>query len=563
MKPSSALPALPDAPAPLRAALEEAHDEPARAAALLALARHYREHTLDTAQQLAQAALELALPLDDPALVVDTLSVLASIEEGQGLHESAFDHLALALDLARTHGLDDLRSRVHNVRAIVRLTAGDLTGARRDFLEAQTLARASGDPLDLANIHVNLAFLEQHAGRAAEALHQLNLLEELLSTAPTDVRQLMAPYLHENRAATYLGLARRAHLRGRADAGAEARGRAWAALAATWAALEETPSRMMSLVLEAHTARLHVLEGDLDRALTHAQAAMRHHREARQRSYLDALLAMAEVQAAREQLGAAHESYREALGIAREQGRHRDIQHLLRAIAELHERGGDLGSALAVTREALAEADTTLERLAAIEQRHDDLFRELRLARAQARDWKESVRHAEEQARHDVLTGLLNRRGLHDRLLALPEGSGPLLVVLMDIDDFKGINDRHSHAAGDEALRAVAARLREAAPPNSLLVRWGGEEFLLLQPNADPSGAYAIVEGLRRAVAEHDWPTLPPGLRLTLSAGYAFAPTPAEADVRAATEQADEFQYRAKRAGRNRVCPAPSSSIPA
>ncbi|WP_104991499.1 diguanylate cyclase domain-containing protein [Deinococcus sp. NW-56] len=558
MQPSPApLPALPDAPAPLRAALERAGDAHARAAALLALARHYREHTLDTARRLALAALDTALPLDDAALVVDTLSVLASIEESQGLHESAFDHLALALDLARSHGLDELRSRVHNVRAIVRLTAGDLTGARRDFLEAQDLARRSGDRLDLANIHVNLAFLEHLAGRAPEALHQLNLLEELLGTCSTDERQAVEPYLHENRAATYLGLARRAHARGRADAGAEARGRAWAALAATWEALTRAPSRIMALIVEAHTARLCVLEGDLDRALAHAQAAMRHHHEAGQRSYLDALLAMAEVQAAREQLSAAHGYYREALAIAREQGRHRDIQFLLRAIAELHERGGDLGSALATTREALAEADATLERLAAIEQRHDDLFRELRQARAQARDWQESVRRAEEQARHDVLTGLLNRRGLHDRLLTLPGGSGPLLVALLDIDDFKGVNDRHSHAVGDEALRAVAGRLSDTAPPDSLLVRWGGEEFLLLLPEADPARAYATVEGLRRAVAEHDWPTLPRGLRLTVSAGYAFAPTPAEADVHAATEQADEFQYQAKRAGRNRVCPAP------
>lgn len=554
---ASPLPALLDAPAPLRAALERAPDDHTRAAALLALARHYRAHTLTAAQRLAQAALDTALPLDAPALVVDALSVLASIEEGRGLHEHALDHLALALDLARSHSLDALRSRVHNGRAIVRLTAGDLVGARRDLQEAQGLARASGDQLDLANSHINLAFLEHVAGRAAEALHQLNLLEELMGTLGAEERQMLMPFLHENRAATYLGLARRAHARGRLDAGAEARDRAWTAVAATRASLSHSPSRIIALILEAHAARLCVLEGRLDQALTHAQAAMRHHHEAGQRSYLDALLAMAEVQAARGQLGAAHADYREALAIAHEQGRHRDIQNLLRAVAELHERGGDLPAALATTREALAEADATLERLAVIEQRHDDLFRELREARAQAQDWQESVRRAEEQARHDPLTGLLNRRGLHDRLLTLPEHGGPLLVALLDIDDFKGVNDRYSHAVGDEALRAVAGRLQEAASPGSLLVRWGGEEFLLLHPGTPPDRALETVEHLRRAVAEHSWPTLPDGLRLTISAGYAFAPGPAEADVRAATEQADEFQYQAKRAGRNRVCPAP------
>lgn len=558
MEPSSSLlPALVDAPVPLRAALEEARDDHDRAAALLALARHFRAHTLTAAQRFAQAALNTALPLDDPALVVDTLSVLASIEEGRGLHEPALDHLALALDLARTHDLDALRSRVHNGRAIVRLTAGHITGARRDLQEAQELARASGDQLDLANSHINLAFLEHLAGRAPEALHQLNLLGELMGTLGAEERQTLSPFLHENRAATYLGLARRAHARGRLDAGAEARGRAWTAVAAARASLAHSPSRIIALILEAHAARLCVLEDDLEQALTHAQAALRHHHEAGQRSYLDALLAMAEVQAARGHLGAAHAHYREALAIAHEQGRHRDIQQLLRAIAELHERGGDLPAALATTREALAEADTTLERLAALDQRHDDLFRELRQARAQARDWQESVHRAEEQARHDPLTGLLNRRGLHDRLLTLPEGSGPLLVALLDIDDFKEVNDRYSHAVGDEALRAVAGRLSSSAPPGSLLVRWGGEEFLLLHSGTPPDRAFGTVEDLRRAVADSGWPTLPDGLRLTVSAGYAFAPGPAEADVRAATEQADESQYQAKRAGRNRVCPAP------
>ena len=101
---------------------------------------------------------------------------------------------------------------------------------------------------------------------------------------------------------------------------------------------------------------------------------------------------------------------------------------------------------------------------------------------------------------------LLNRRGLHDRLARLEEGTGPLLVALIDIDHFKGINDRYSHAVGDEALRAVARRLRGASPPGSLLGRWGGEEFLLLWPGAAPLQAHAAVEHLRRAVASTTGP---------------------------------------------------------
>lgn len=551
----------PDTPPALLAALDRAASGPERAAAFLALARHFRGRALALALALAQTALARALEAGAalarrPGLTVEILSVLGGIEATQGRHERAFEHLALALDLAQEHGLRDLESRVFNNRAIVRMSTGDLVGARRDLEGAQALARRAADPVDLGHASVNLAYLENLAGDHAQALHQLNVLEELLASLPDPDRGSLGLYLHENRAHTLLNLAREARERGRPEAEAEARARTRAAIAATRAGLAERPDRLLALLTEAHAARLCLLEGRLSCAEDHALAALDHHTQLGQQSYLDAWLALAEVRAAQGQFGEAQQHYAAALASARAQQRHRETQDILRAVAGLYERQGDLAAALETLREALSGAQLALGRLAQIEGRHDDLARELRQARALAQGWQDSVRRAEDQARQDPLTGLLNRRGLHDALTELAgAGGAPLLLALFDIDDFKSVNDRHSHAVGDAALRAVALRLRAQAPAGSLLVRYGGEEFLLVVPGLPPAGAPALVEELRRAVGAQGWSGLPPGLHLTVSAGYAPAPGAGDQAFRTALEQADEQLYRAKRAGRNRVWP--------
>jgi len=545
----------PDTPPALVTALEGAASEAARAAAYLALARHFRHHALPEALALAQAALASALGAGAPDVTVEVLAVLAGIEASQGRHERAFGRLALALDVAHEHGLAELGSQVLNNRVIARLTTGDLVGARRDLLDAQELARAAGDAVDVAHACANLAYLENLAGHLAQSLHQLNLLGELLPGLPEADRAGLSLYLHENRAHTLLNLAREARERGRPEAEAEARAGTRAAIHATRAGLAGRPGGLLALTTEAHAARLCLLEGELDCAEEHALAALEIHARTGQQSYLDAWLALAEVRAAQGQFAEAQRHYADALESARAQRRHRETQEILRAVAALHEQQGDLAAALATLREALGGAQFILERLAHVEACHDDLNRELRQARAQASSWQDSVRRAEAQARQDPLTGLLNRRGLQDGLAGLTGEGGPLLVALFDIDDFKSVNDLHSHAVGDAALRAVAGCLDAGAPSGSLLARYGGEEFVLVVPGVRPAGAPEVAEALRRAVETQRWPALPNGLRLTVSAGYAVAGSPAEEAFRAALEQADEQLYQAKRAGRNRVCP--------
>src|SRR5690606_29338464 len=106
------------------------------------------------------------------------------------------------------------------------------------------------------------------------------------------------------------------------------------------------------------------------------------------------------------------------------------------------------------------------------------------------------------QGATDPLTGLHNRREGTRLIEALPPaspaGEGRHALLLVDIDRFKAINDTHGHAVGDRVLAQVAARLRQACEDNDILARWGGEEFLVVRPDASREATFAFADHLRR-----------------------------------------------------------------
>nr|WP_237706324.1 GGDEF domain-containing protein [Methylibium petroleiphilum] len=164
----------------------------------------------------------------------------------------------------------------------------------------------------------------------------------------------------------------------------------------------------------------------------------------------------------------------------------------------------------------------------------------------------------------DALTGLANRRQFDlaleretDRVARSGEAA---LVLLLDIDHFKRVNDTYGHAAGDMVLQAVARTLQECVRPMDTVARYGGEEFAIVLPNCPPAFAQAAAERVRRAVEARTVP-LPQGtmLSVTLSAGGAFAPPWVRSSARLWTERADAQLYRAKAEGRNRTCIEPTA----
>jgi diguanylate cyclase (GGDEF)-like protein len=157
------------------------------------------------------------------------------------------------------------------------------------------------------------------------------------------------------------------------------------------------------------------------------------------------------------------------------------------------------------------------------------------------------------QARTDELTGLYNRRHFHERLgaeLARARRSGePVALMLLDVDDFKAVNDRHGHPVGDGVLRAFAALLREAVRGADVVCRTGGEEFGVILPGADEpeavAAAHRIVETIRAA-------GLGPSSALTASVGLAVAPAEG-ATVAVLFRTADDRLLAAKAQGKDRA----------
>ncbi len=161
-------------------------------------------------------------------------------------------------------------------------------------------------------------------------------------------------------------------------------------------------------------------------------------------------------------------------------------------------------------------------------------------------------------AQRDHLTGALTRRGFVEqasRELASHTRHGrPGALVMLDVDHFKGVNDRHGHAAGDQVLRQIAELCHSVIRPSDCLGRLGGEEFALLLPDSAPAEASAAAERFRELIAEHPF-DIGAGrtLQVTVSLGVASL-NPAITSVDTWLAAADTLLYRAKHKGRNRCC---------
>jgi two-component system cell cycle response regulator len=158
----------------------------------------------------------------------------------------------------------------------------------------------------------------------------------------------------------------------------------------------------------------------------------------------------------------------------------------------------------------------------------------------------------------DSLTGLHNRRYLAkhlDSLFEVARAAGKRLAVLMvDIDEFKRVNDAHGHAAGDEVLRSVANRLARNVRSFDTIARWGGEEFMVVMPDAGLDIATTVAERLRRKVAGASVSLNDAGneIPVTVSIGVSVMSGPRDT-VDDLLRRADEGLYAAKRGGRNRI----------
>lgn len=176
------------------------------------------------------------------------------------------------------------------------------------------------------------------------------------------------------------------------------------------------------------------------------------------------------------------------------------------------------------------------------------------------------------QAATDGLTGLANRSALDQFIAArfadaAGGASGPLSLIMLDIDKFKGVNDKHGHPAGDAVIRAVARLVRAACRKTDLAARYGGEEMAIVLPNTPRANAATVAEMIRRALAAKPIPTAAATLPITASFGVSSvepgSPLKSPAHL---VKAADLALYHAKNSGRNNVkvytpkVPAPAAA---
>jgi len=260
-----------------------------------------------------------------------------------------------------------------------------------------------------------------------------------------------------------------------------------------------------------------------------------------------------------------HAATLSSLSLAYEQcGR---LQEALDTYRRFHRVETQLKSAAAEQKTHVLEARLKLEKMESeLALAH---AREAELASLNAQlssaDREKSVllRKLERQSYEDSLTGLHNRRSLDARLsadfLRARRYHNPLSVALADLDYFKQINDRLSHAVGDDVLRVIAHVMRESIRATDYAARYGGEEFALVFAETKLDDAVAVCEKIRRRIEAYEWSKVHQDLRVTISFGVteATASSKSHEDLIAV---ADRLLYRAKRAGKNQVVPAPDGT---
>ncbi|MEV6341853.1 diguanylate cyclase [Actinoplanes sp. NPDC051851] len=501
-------------------------------------------------------------------------AILLDIEDERAWNARAV--LAQTLEIeraARVLGDELLAVRARLCQIHMRMRAGDVAAAADQIWRVYEWAAEHGERRLQARTHLVWAAIHQHLGDAEQALEQSLLAVELLGDAATDHMRIW----HRTKLADAFWAA------GSMD---EARAR--------YSQAEELAVQYGSpalICLLNNRAFNEFDSGDQNEAQTTAE---RMEKLAAERgiplepAYLDTLGA---IQVGNGQYATAEETL--LLCIARNgEGHHDDADALPEYLVHLAQAQRGLGAydraqASLDTSRRLCEERGLGEMLVRVHQEQSELHaargdfatafathklffteyqnlqslqREARTRTRQAmfetREAREEAERFREQARRDPLTGLRNRRFVDEQLPALIDADPALSVAMVDLDHFKQINDRFSHAIGDQVLVRVADLLTREVNrvcPDGFVARMGGEEFLVVLPGTGLPRAAAVLEDIRHAVRRHPWTSLTRDLPVTVSIGVAgLCDTPVRSQPRLLST-ADSHLYAAKHGGRDRV----------
>jgi len=504
------------------------------------------------AQRALDSVLALAVTAQDAQAEVAALRALLKCAFYRRDPHGALELGRRAVERAREAGLRRQEGLAHNDLGIL---YGDLNlyaEAVYHLLESARLLRELGDS-ELSRPLSNLGNIYHDLAEFAKALNAYQEAYRLLATTPERTHGIVLG----NIGRTLLALGRYA----------EAENNLQESLA-LFDTLGDAPYRAAA---QLKLGQLYSATGNLSQARHYLEASVRPLPSGESMPWRDeALLALGQLQLRLGELAGATDSLTQALALAEQNQVVSMLLELHRALAESYERLGNLAAALVhlktfaryqerlleekadrALRAALVafEVDRVKQEQAIYQRRNSELV-------VLRRQLEEQNARLKELALSDPLTGLRNRRYLEDHLdevLAGAERYGrELSVIVIDIDNFKLINDNHSHTLGDAVLIATARLLARQLREADIVVRYGGEEFVIVLPETPLAQALTAAEKLRQAIEHYPWHTLAADLTVTISCGLAvYQPGLTRNEL---LRLADQELYRAKRSGRNRVC---------
>ena len=553
----------------------------------------------EKARTLARTAESLACELHDTAERAKALRTLGACDLTLGNHEAARAALHEALALLETDAHEPhTRMWAHRLLFRSAFQTQAYEQALRHAHAALELIRVLQDPQEEAKSLNDVGLIYAHLGAYQQGL--TFLLESLRLSEQVGTSRLGSPlnnlgniYLMQDEPATAAHFFQRAHDAFRAEGArreeaialgnlgraAEARGELTQARTYHEASLQVLRELNEVTYLAPALSKLGSVLGkqkSYERAQACFEEALALHEQYAGFRY-ETLAGLAELHLSMNSPQQAIALYQEMFAVAETSGdaRLRADAHL--GLSRAFEATGELPEALAHHRQyhiRTRELDRALcsNQTKALLLKHevDQVRQEQALLRHQHQALGEA--HAQLQVLHtqleaqaaqlerlsleDALTGLFNRRSLTqclsaEALRAQRYGSAFSLMI-GDIDAFKRINDELLHAVGDEVLKAVASILRQHTREVDVVVRFGGEEFVVLFPETTLGDAVTAAEKLRREIEQYPWDALHAGLQVTMSMGVAEAV--ADTGGEALLKEADLHLYRAKNAGKNTVC---------
>ncbi|MAF03671.1 MULTISPECIES: GGDEF domain-containing protein [Herbaspirillum] len=245
-----------------------------------------------------------------------------------------------------------------------------------------------------------------------------------------------------------------------------------------------------------------------------------------------------------------------------------NYQRTIRGFSQQISQAGNIADLNSVLSEIMTETQKAQEEATRSRDAMVDARQEVEKAEERIQALEQQLQQMGELVREDQLTGSLNRRGMDeslDREIANAlRRETPLCVALLDLDDFKRINDTHGHATGDEVLVHLVQVIRETLRKLDVIARFGGEEFVILMPETSPQDAVQIITRVQRELTKRIFMHESQRLLITFSAGVSvYHPGESQAEL---LKRTDVALYKAKNAGKNRIVfadpPADAPSLP-